>query len=227
MNELVSILIAVRDGARYLSEAIDSALEQPGVDVEVVVVDDGSTDDSAEIAASYGERVRLLRQEPIGLGPARNAAVAASEGGYLSFLDADDRFVPGKSASQLEFLRAHPEIEAVFGQMRVFISPDVPQQSEVVRVPSEIASVVTPTTMLIRRVAFDRIGPFPAIPIAVSIDWVLRAKEADLRTATVEEVVLERRIHDQNIGIQRKEFATQRLKVLKESLDRRRGQPDC
>jgi hypothetical protein len=109
--------------------------------------------------------------------------------------------------------------------MRQFISPDVPQQAEEVRIPSEVGPVATPTTMLIRRDAFDRVGPFPAIPIAVSIDWMLRAKEAGLRTVMLDEVVLERRIHDRNVGIQRKQFASQRLHVLKASLDRRRANP--
>jgi glycosyltransferase involved in cell wall biosynthesis len=226
VNELVSILIAVRDGARYFGEAIASALDQPGAEIEVVVVDDGSTDDSAEIARSFGSRVRVLRQEPLGIGPARNAAVAASAGAYLSFLDADDRFTPRKSASQLEVLRRDPELEGVFGHMRQFISPDVPEQAEVVRIPNEVGPVATPTTMLIRRGAFDRVGPFPTMPIAVSIDWMLRAKEAGLRTVMLNEVVLERRIHDRNVGIQRKQFASQRLHVLKASLDRRRANPN-
>jgi|SoiMethySBSTD1v2_1073268.scaffolds.fasta_scaffold44826_6 glycosyltransferase involved in cell wall biosynthesis len=223
MNELVSILIAVRDGARYLGEALASALDQPGATVEVVVVDDGSTDDSAEIARSFGKRVHVLRQEPLGIGPARNAAIEASAGTYLSFLDADDRFTPRKSASQLELLRHDPDLEAVFGHMRQFISPDVPEQARAVRVPTEVGPVVTPTTMLIRRDAFDRVGPFPAIPIAVSIDWTLRAKESGLRFVMLDEVVTERRIHDRNVGIQRKQFASQRLHVLKASLDRRRA----
>jgi glycosyltransferase involved in cell wall biosynthesis len=226
MSELVSILIAVRDGARYFGEAVASALDQPGAEVEVVVVDDGSTDDSAAIAQSFGSRVRVLRQEPLGIGPARNAAVAASSGEFLSFLDADDRFTPRKSASQLDVLRRDPDLEAAFGHMRQFISPDVPRQAEAVRIPTEVGPVATPTTMLIRRDAFDRVGPFPAIPIAVSIDWMLRAKEARLRYSMLEQVVYERRIHEHNVGIQRKQFSSQRLQVLKSSLDRRRANPN-
>ena len=94
MNDLISILIAVRDGGLYLREAIESALDQPGANVEVVVVDDGSTDGSVAVAQSFGDAVRLLCQEPLGIGPARNAAVAASTGAFLAFLDADDRFRP-------------------------------------------------------------------------------------------------------------------------------------
>jgi glycosyltransferase involved in cell wall biosynthesis len=227
MSELVSILIAVRDGERYFGEAIASALDQPGAEVEVVVVDDGSTDDSAAIAQSFGSRVRVLRQEPLGIGPARNAAVAASSGAFLSFLDADDRFSPRKSASQLDVLRGDPALEAAFGHMRQFVSPDVPQQAEAVRIPSEVGPVATPTTMLIRREAIERVGPFPAIPIAVSIDWMLRAKEARLRYAMLEEVVYERRIHEHNVGIQRRSMANERLKVLKAALDRRRATPEA
>jgi glycosyltransferase involved in cell wall biosynthesis len=227
VNDLISILIAVRDGANYLREAIESALGQLGANVEVVVVDDGSTDDSVALAESFGDSVRLLRQEPLGIGPARNAAVAASKGAFLAFLDADDRFRPHKSASQLHALLRDPDLEAVFGSMQQFISPDTPQQAETVRIPSEVAPVATPTTMLIRRDAFHRVGPFASIPIAVSIDWMLRAREAQLRSVTLDDVVYERRIHGTNVGIQRRDFATERLRVLKASLDRRRaiGEP--
>lgn len=226
MTAAVSVVIAVRDGARYLSDAVHSALDQPGADVEVIVVDDGSTDESVAVAASFGDAVRVVRQEPLGVGPARNAGVAVSSGAFLSFLDADDRFTPSKTASQLAMLAADPSIEAVFGWARQFISPDVPEQRAAVRIPSEIAAVETPTTMLIRREAFDRVGPFSALPIAVTIDWMLRAREAGLRSAMLEEVVYERRVHDHNMGITRRDQAKERLRVLKASLDRRRAQHD-
>lgn len=223
MTDRVSIVIAVRDGAPYLREAVHSALDQPGAYVEVIVVDDGSTDESAAVAESFGNAVRVLRQEPLGVGPARNAGVAASSGAFLSFLDADDRFAPEKTASQLAVLAAEPGLEATFGWARQFVSPDVPEQAAAVRIPSEVAAVETPTTMLIRREAFDRVGPFSSITIAVSIDWMLRAREAGLRSVMLEQVVYERRIHKHNMGIERRASAVERLRALKRSLDRRRA----
>lgn len=225
MTGLVSVIIPVRDGARYLGEAVQSALDQRDADVEVLVVDDGSTDESAAVAASFGTAVQVLRQDALGVGPARNAGVAASSGAFLTFLDADDRFTPTRTASQLAVLAADPNLEVAYGRARQFVSPDVPEQAAVVRIPSEIASVETPTTMLIRRAAFDRVGPFAPLPVAVSIEWMLRAHEAGLRSVMLDLVVYERRIHAHNVGITRKPFAAERLRVLKASLDRRRAHP--
>jgi len=223
----VSVVIPVRNGARYIAEAIQSALDQPDAQIEVIVVDDGSTDDSARIADAFGKNVRVSRQDPLGSGPARNEGVRASSGAFLSFLDADDRFTRIKTAAQLEVLAADPSLDAVFGHARQFISPDTPEQATAVRIPREIAAVETPTTMLIRRDAFDRVGPYAAIPVAVTVDWMLRARDAGLRTAMLDEVVYERRIHEHNTGIERRSLASERLRVLKASLDRRRAQPDA
>jgi glycosyltransferase involved in cell wall biosynthesis len=226
VNPLVSIMIPVRDGARYLAEALRSALDQPGAEIEVVVVDDGSTDASASIAESFGESVRVLRQEQLGLGPTRNSAVAASSGAFFAFLDADDRFTPAKTASQLAALADDPDLEAVFGHARQFMSPDVPNQTKDIWIPREVAPVEIPGTMLIRREAFERVGPFASFQIASSIDWILRAHEVGLRTAMLDEVVYERRIHGRNMGIERRSSATEQLQVLKASLDRRRAAGD-
>jgi glycosyltransferase involved in cell wall biosynthesis len=227
VTELVSVVIPVRNGARYIAEAIQSALDQPNADIEVIVIDDGSTDDSARIADAFGKNVRVLRQDPLGSGPARNEGVLASSGALLSFLDADDRFTRIKTAAQLKVLAADPSLDAVFGHARQFISPDTPEQVTAVRVPREIAAVETPTTMLIRREAFDRVGPYAAIPVAVTVDWMLRAREAGLRSTMLDEVVYERRIHEHNTGIERRAEASERLRVLKASLDRRRARPDA
>ena len=88
----ISVLIPVRDGAAYLAEAIESALSQTLEPDEVVVVDDGSQDDTREVATSFGSNVAYVRQDPAGSGAARNRAVDASTGDLLAFLDADDVF---------------------------------------------------------------------------------------------------------------------------------------
>lgn len=110
----LSAIIPAYNCARYLAEAIASALAQDSVDLEVVVVDDGSTDDTQSILASFGDRIRTLRQENRGLPAARNTGILASRGELIAFLDADDTWERDKSRKQLAYLEANPACGLVF-----------------------------------------------------------------------------------------------------------------
>ncbi|MEZ5659055.1 MAG: glycosyltransferase [Burkholderiaceae bacterium] len=100
----VSIVIPVFNGAAFVAEAIDSALAQQGVSVEVIVVDDGSTDQTPAVLEAYGERISLIRQANAGVAAATNAAVRAARGQWIAFLDADDIFEPTKLRQQLDLV---------------------------------------------------------------------------------------------------------------------------
>src|SRR5829696_6871232 len=114
---LVSVVIPCYNQAHFLGEAIESVLAQSHPNFEIVVVDDGSTDDTSEVARRY-PGVRLVRQENQGLSGARNAGLARSEGEYVVFLDADDRLLPEALETHLEHLEAHPECAFVSGPCR-------------------------------------------------------------------------------------------------------------
>jgi glycosyltransferase involved in cell wall biosynthesis len=111
-NQAVSVIIPCYNGAPYLREAIDSALRQTAPPLEILVVDDGSTDGSAEIAASYGPPVRLLSGKNRGVCLARNWGIEEAKGDWVAFLDADDVWEPEKLRRQLEVSAADPEIVA-------------------------------------------------------------------------------------------------------------------
>lgn len=113
----VSIVIPCYNHARYLGEAIESALAQTHPHVEVLVVDDGSTDDTAGVAASH-PTVRYVHQANQGLAAARNTGLRHSCGRYLIFLDADDRLLPGAAAAALDAFGEHPDSAFVFGTFR-------------------------------------------------------------------------------------------------------------
>ena len=109
----VSVVIPAYNHARYLPAAIDSALAQTYAPVEVIVVDDGSTDDTPRVLAAYGDRIRVIRQANQGAGAARNAGLAASRGEYVAFLDSDDIWLPRKLELQMGRFDADPALGLV------------------------------------------------------------------------------------------------------------------
>ena len=110
---MISVIIAVYNAERYLGEAIESALDQTLPPKEVIVIDDGSTDGTAEVARSFGDRIVYERCSRAGFAAGRNRGVELSTSAYLAFLDADDRFVRDKLERQLGVLQAEPEVDAV------------------------------------------------------------------------------------------------------------------
>jgi glycosyltransferase involved in cell wall biosynthesis len=222
---LVTVIIGVYNGERYLPEAIESVLAQTHRNLELIVVDDGSTDRSGQIAASYGEPVRCIRQENGGMAAARNRAVPEARGEYLSFLDADDRFPPDKLRSQLAVFAADPELDVVYGHVTEFVSPDVDANArQLLRPPEHDVAWPTPNLMLVKRDSYLRVGLFSThLKVGIGIDWYARAEELGLRSAAPPIVVLERRLHAENNGIRQRESRPVYLQVLKDALDRRRA----
>lgn len=106
----VSVVIPAYNAAWCVRKAIESVLAQDYRDFELIVVDDGSTDDTSAVLADYGDRIRVVRKANEGLSSARNAGIAAALGEYVAFLDADDWWLPGKLSRQVAFMQAHPEL---------------------------------------------------------------------------------------------------------------------
>jgi glycosyltransferase involved in cell wall biosynthesis len=225
VKPLVSVMIGVYDAAPYVGEAIASVLGQDYRPLELIVVDDGSTDGSGDVAARFPE-VRLVRQANAGNGAARNRAVEEASGELYAFLDADDRFTPGKLSLQQEYLDEHPEVDIVFGHVREFVSPDLDEERRgAIRPPApEPMPWTAPNLMLVRRDAFHRVGPFTtAVRVGVTVDWFARASEAGLRYAILPEVVLERRLHAQNSGLREADYRSQYIEVIRAAMERRRA----
>jgi glycosyltransferase involved in cell wall biosynthesis len=212
--ETVSVVIPVRDGERHLGEAIESVLAQSRRPDEVVVVDDGSTDGTDAVARGFGPQVVVVLQPPLGVAPAVNRGVQEAQGTLLAFVDADDLWSPGKLELQLAALRDRPELEAVFGHAVQFGDgrPDAPP------VPGYVRG-----TMLIRRAAFERIGPFADFRLGEFVEWYARAVDDGLATLLLPDVLLRRRIHDTNTGVRLRDEREEYTRMLKSVLDRRRA----
>jgi glycosyltransferase involved in cell wall biosynthesis len=225
VNSLVSVMIGAYNAAPYLGEAIESALGQDYEPVELIVVDDGSTDGTAEVARRYTE-AKVIQQENGGNGSARNRAVENASGELYAFLDADDLFTPGKLSLQKAALDADPNLDMVFGHVREFFSPELDEETRAsLRPPApEPMPWTAPNLMLIRRESFERVGPFTtAVRVGVTVDWFARAQEAGLRYTILPEIVLERRLHTQNNGLRESASRSQYLEVIRQAMERRRA----
>ncbi|HEX8206071.1 MAG TPA: glycosyltransferase family A protein [Solirubrobacteraceae bacterium] len=211
----VSVVVPVRDGARYLGEALESVAAQTLAAGEVIVVDDGSTDDSAAIAAAHGARV--VRQPPLGPSAARNRGIEATGGDLVALLDADDRWLPDKLERQTATLRERDDVDVLFGHVRQFRAPELGGGMEEPR-PGVLFS-----TLIVRRRAFARAGLFDETWRAGELmDWLARARDAGLRDHVADDVVALRRVHATNLSRDpeaRRDYA----RVLKRAIDRRRG----
>jgi glycosyltransferase involved in cell wall biosynthesis len=219
----VSVIVPLYNGARYLREALESILAQEYAPLEVIVVDDGSADGGAEIAAEFAS-VRCLRRGHAGLSAARNAGIEAARGEWVAFLDSDDLWAPGKLTVQAKALEEGSELEAVFGHIRQFYTPEDSAVRRSQRFSREVLPGIHPDTMLISAAALRRVGGFnPDVEMGEFLDWFARAREVGLKHAVLPDVLAFRRIHAANMSVlRRKEAAPQYAKLLKAALDRRR-----
>lgn len=222
---LVTAAIPVRDGEAYLAEAIESVLVQSRPCDQVIVVDNGSTDRSAEIAAGFGSAVEVVSEPQPGIGVARNAALRAVRGDYLAFLDADDLWEPEKTALQLAAFEAEPQLQLVFGHVRQFVSPDLAGEDAAgLRVSTDPQPGQHIGAMLARRTAIKAIGPWPEdVRVSDGLTFLLRARELGLEQAMLSETVTRRRLHGANHSIHNRDERAEFARHLKRSLDRRRG----
>lgn len=215
----VSIVVPVFNGADFLAEALASIEAQAEVELEIVVVDDGSQDGSATIARSK-RGVRLLQQANQGAAAAKNAGVAAARGTYLAFLDADDRWPAGTLAERRKHLLAS-RADIVFGRMREFglIGKSMAENTR-----SEALAGLVAGTMLLRRADFLRVGMFDTrFAYGEFIDWYARAQTKGLVASHFDDIALERRIHERNAGRNVRDAQRGYAEVVRAALARRRA----
>lgn len=222
---LVSVIIPVYNGARYLRAALESVFAQTYRPFEVIVVNDGSVDDSGVIAQSFPD-VRYIQQVNQGVAAARNNGIEAARGEFYAFLDQDDLWKPEKLELQIEYLQSHPEIGYTLTQQQFFLEPGATLPPWFRK--DLLAAVHTGWvlgTLVVRRTTFEQVGNFATgYSAANDSDWFFRAKAAEIPMAVVPELLLLKRIHEANDSARAKEVLSELLKVVKSSLDRQRGQ---
>ena len=219
---LVSVVVGAYNCERYIGAALESALAQEHEPVEVIVVDDGSTDATAELVEAH-DGVRLIRRPNGGQGAAKNTGIAAARGELIAFLDHDDLWAPPKLARQVEALAEAPEAAGVVVRLEVLLEPGVPRPEWLPR--SREYPWFPPSSWLVRREAFETAGLFDEESNVPDFDWMLRARDLGLTFAIVPEVLGSYRIHGRNASYGREAIADDGFVALRRSLDRIRSRP--
>jgi glycosyltransferase involved in cell wall biosynthesis len=208
---LVDAIITCHNYGRFLGEAIDSVLAQSYPHLAIVVVDDGSTDDTAEVVARYVDRgVRYVHRSQGGAGPARNTGLRATWAPLIAFLDADDAWLPDRVSAGVAHLERHPEVALVAAH--AFACDEAMRPSSVVHALRRPASgrmleallihnvVLNPSSVLIRRSALEAAGGFSEIPLGQDWDtWIEVAKRFPI--GFLDEVVALVRRHARSITL--------------------------
>jgi glycosyltransferase involved in cell wall biosynthesis len=225
--KLISCIIPVFNGERYLGEAIDSILAQTYEPLEIIVVDDGSTDGSARVADAFGGAIRRVAQSNQGHAAARNLGLQHARGPLIAFQDADDLWHPQRLERQMNLLQQHPEAGGCVTHVRNF-SHDLTQPETETRQGDRRAQGVPGFTLpclLAHRWAFDRVGVFDvSLGHCDDTDWFLRARAADVEIRVLAEVLCFRRIHEANRShTNAGDSLDEYLLLLKRHLDKQRS----
>jgi glycosyltransferase involved in cell wall biosynthesis len=221
---MVSVIIPVYNGAAHLRDTLDSLLAQEYPALEVIVVDDQSTDTSLDLARSYGDRLTVITQANQGVAGARNTGIKRATGKYLTFCDQDDLWSPGKTATQVSYLEAHPECAYVLSRMAFFLHPGVERPSWLK--PSLLEGDYPGYhlgAMLARRELFKTEGALDAAHrYTDDVSWFFEAKDRGIPMRHLPEVVLFRRVHGGNNSAQVTSLHRELLAIAKRSIAHQR-----
>lgn len=209
MGTLVTVVIPCYNQASFLKDAIDSALTQGYSDTEIIMINDGSPDNTREAALAYGDYIVYVEQENRGVSAARNRGIRQASGEYIAFLDSDDRLAEGSLAKRAAFLDAHGDIAMVCGDSFVL------KENEVAGLISEVAGkpkdpnnfrwetvhfYPIPSTVMIRKSCFDKAGFFDEYLKNAAEDWLMWVKlSLYFNLAYIEEPLAFYRIHADNV----------------------------
>jgi glycosyltransferase involved in cell wall biosynthesis len=221
----ISVIVPIFNGALYINEAIKSLLSQEIDNLEILIIDDGSTDNFESQLDCFGDpRLQIIKQVNSGAAEARNNGIRKARGEFIAFLDADDIWAPNKLKIQLEQIRGCKDVNMVYCHIKEFYDESINGYNEVQKGVKTFKGY-SPIALLISKKDFLRVGYFQSKwKVAEFIDWYDRAKSAGLSEIMLPDVLAFRRIHSGNIGRMNRPNANQYLAVLKESLDRKRNQ---
>jgi len=221
VKNLVSVVIPAFNAASFLRGAIASIERQNYQPLEIIVVDDGSSDGTAEIVRSLASVTRYLHQENAGPAAARNHGLKYAQGEYIAFLDADDEWPAGKLDLQIGRLRAQPELDVVLGRIKYISLPGAAVLDIAFETEDRTLTHVHLGSGVYRREVFDSIGLFDeSFRYCEDVDWFMRAREANISMVILGDVTLLYQLHSRNMTLHMPPSDVAR--VMKRSLERRR-----
>ncbi len=207
----VSVIIPVYNGERYLADAIKSVLQQAYRPYEIIIVDDGSEDNTAEIARSYPQ-VQYIFQLNQGVATARNTGLAVATGCIVTFLDHDDLMLPNSLNLRITYLIRNPQIQCLIAMHTSFLERDAGEQNWVR--PNEFDKAHFGFGYLMAKKSFFvKVGGFKSEYLLLeNMELFFRAKEMGFQVAKLPEVVIRRRIHTSNTS---RDIKTARMNLIK------------
>ncbi len=225
-GNLVSVIIAAFNSESYLGEAIASVLDQDRDPLEVIVADDGSTDNTGAIARGFGPRLRVVHGADEGLAATRNRGTAAADGRFLLHMDADDLLAPNAIRALMDVFEQDASCDISAGMFSCFVSPELSSD-----VASRFPTPAGPQrghlsgVALVRAEVFERVGPLnDSYRPASDMEWWLRARDHGLRVTLIDDVVGYRRIHGRNSSLRESASLRQAaLRITREALRRKRS----
>ncbi len=221
---LVSVIVPVYNGARYLRAALQSIFEQDYYPIEVIVADDGSTDNTAAIVRLFPD-VTYVGLEHKGVASARNAGLERARGEFISFLDADDLWTPQKTSLQMSYLQGNQHVDCTVGHNRCFREPGVSTPEWLPRKYFEDICVANCSlcALLAHRFVFEKVGSFnPQLRSGEDMDWFMRLRDKGITLETLPDVLFLRRFHDSNMTYEARDDRSHLVNIFKASINRKR-----
>jgi glycosyltransferase involved in cell wall biosynthesis len=221
----VSVIIPVYKGEAFLLEAVESIQRQHYDPLEIIIIDDGSTDSTAEIAVGLKGDVHYIYQPNSGPSAARNRGLRIARGNVIGFLDVDDLWTENKMSLQLEHLAKEPSLEIVLGLTQRMQMTGFENGKVTFREWADPEIALHLGSALFRKSVFDKVGLFDeSMKHCEDWDWFMRAKELHIPMMVYKEVTYYYRRHDKNITNDTKTGFKSALTMLRQSLHRRRDQ---
>jgi len=223
-DDLVSVVMPVFDRERLVAEALRSIVAQRHDALEIVVVDDGSSDATPEVVRAFDGPIRYVHQAHAGVAAARNRGLDEARGRWITFLDSDDVWLDGMLASALRHLTTPPNSPIVHGRAQIVRMSDAGGHRP--RFRADTAALHRPLlgSMVFDRSCFEKVGRFDAaLKRSEDIDWFARAEELGVEAQRVDEVWLLYRVHATNVTNDIPATTSSIVASVKRALDRRRG----
>lgn len=221
-NPLVSVILPLYNGQRFIISSIKSVLNQSYRSLELLVVDDGSSDNSTDLVPN-DPRIRLFHRENFGVAASRNFGISQAKGTYLAFIDQDDYWYPDKLELQIQVLMNEPAFGYSLTRIRNHLVGDteVPGWLDPEQLIENPIGFL-PSTLVVHRQIFTEIGIFTEDLVNASdLEWFVRARKAGIPVQILNQVLLQRNIHDDNCSHDNKTSKRELFSILQKKIKAR------